>query len=238
MVANEEARDAAVGALDPVDGGQANMLGRHADFDDEWEEMPIERMSAVELEDDSDESDTPNVPSHVRSQRAHAARRMHLGSRGTLAHATSNHAGEHLDVHDVRGYDWRTRPDADESVEEPRGTEYTQLRLDEAEDEEELHAATEYLFQEDMNRIGDMDDDPTAAPISQLAMTKRLLNETQKIAYVGLCCITAYEMLRETQHLEPTEPKPASKNTSEWLLRVMVRLYQHLDIDVQGTWPD
>lgn len=209
------------------------MLGRHADFDDEWEEMPIEHVGVLDEEDDSDEAELPN---HVRGQRAHAARRKLLHDRDTHTHHASNHPGQHLDVHDVRGYDWRTRPDADHSTDQPDdGMGYTQLRLDEAEDEEELHAATEYLFQEDMNRIGDMDDDPSAAPISQLAMTKRLLSETQKIAYAGLCCITAYHMLRETQRLEPTEPKLASKNTSEWMLRIMVRLYQHLDIDVRGT---
>ncbi|WFD42116.1 hypothetical protein MPSI1_000754 [Malassezia psittaci] len=212
------------------------MLEGDADFEDEWEEMPIERSQNLELQDDSEEIEFAQTPSHVRTQRAHAARRQHLGNRGTLAHLSSNNAGKHLDVHDVRGFDWRTRPDADESLEKPQDLEYTQLRLDEAEDEEELHAATEYLFQEDMNRIGDMDDDPAAAPISQLAMTKRLLTETQKIAYVGLCCITAYDMLRELQRLEPNEPKPASKNMGDWLLRVMVRLYQHLDIDVQGMF--
>ncbi|WFC98032.1 hypothetical protein MYAM1_000753 [Malassezia yamatoensis] len=209
------------------------MLEGDADFEDEWEEMPIERSQNLESQDDSEEMEFGQNPSQLRAQRAHAARRQHLGNRGTLAHISSNNAGKHLEVHDVRGFDWRTRPDADESLEKPQDTEYTQLRLDEAEDEEELHAATEYLFQEDMNRIGDMDDDPTAAPISQLAMTKRLLTETQKIAYVGLCCITAYDMLRELQQLEPNEPKPASKSTGDWLLRVMVRLYQHLDIDVQ-----
>lgn len=210
------------------------MLGRHADFDDEWEEMPIEHV-ATELEDSESEEEAyrPLSPTKraAKGARALAARRTHRQTSHAYG-ATTNHAGQHLDVHDVRGYDWRTRPE-DESIEKPSDAEgYTQLRLDEDEEEEELHAATEYLFQEDMNRIGDAGEDPSAAPISQLAMTKRLLTETQKIAYVGLCCITAHDLVREVQRLEPGEPMPASKSTSEWLLRVMVRLYQHLDIDV------
>lgn len=215
----------------------SSMLGRHADFDDEWEEMPIEHVD-TELEESESEEGAyrPLSPTKraAKGARALAARRTHRQTSHAYG-GTTNHAGQHLDVHDVRGYDWRTRPE-DESIEKPGDAEgYTQLRLDEDEEEEELHAATEYLFQEDMNRIGDAGEDPSAAPISQLAMTKRLLTETQKIAYVGLCCITAHDLVREVQRLEPNEPKPASKSTSEWLLRVMVRLYQHLDIDVTGT---
>lgn len=218
------------------------MAGDVADFDDAWEEMPIEHVLGTELEEsDASDADVPAAGTSPKRaaqlSRAKAARLLPARTGRVVSHGgTSNHAGEHIAIHDARGYDWRQRPGDDPRSEKPKGNEgYTQLRLDEDEEEEQLHAATEYLFQEDANRFQDGSEDPSVAPISQLTMTKRLLTETQKIAYVGLCSLSAHQLLAETEKWEPADTKPASKSMGEWLLRVMVRLYQHLDIDPTGT---
>lgn len=209
------------------------------DFDDDWQDMPVERLGGdagdVTVDSDDDVSASPATRRAIRTDRAMRRRREHLRGRGTVAQGgTSNTIGEHLDVNDARGFEWRTRPDAAPMTGRQGGGQgYTQLRLDEDEDEYELQAATDYLFQEDMNRI-DGDDDPTAAPISQLAMTKRLLSEAQKIAYVGLCSTLSHQMLQEIDSLH-IKDKNAMQSANEWLLRVMIRLYQHLDIEPKGT---
>ncbi|PKI83109.1 hypothetical protein MVES1_003077 [Malassezia vespertilionis] len=217
------------------------MQGWQVDFDDEWEEMPVERVSSAdgsELDFDSDEAPLHSraIPSKdkVRGVQKQVARRGQVRGTGASAvSAMSNTTGAHLDVFDARGYDWRTKPQEEEEEESnaEKSVGYTQLRLDEDEEEEELHAATEYLFQEDLARLGEAGEDPSAAPISQLAMTKRLLSDTQKIAYAGLASLVGHQIVQDTELLELRSKRPASKNASEWLLRVMVRLYQHLDID-------
>ncbi|WFD29672.1 hypothetical protein MSPP1_000682 [Malassezia sp. CBS 17886] len=216
------------------------MLGSNVDMDAEWEEMPIQHVSRHEAElvdvdgSDTDEEDASS-PHRVASRRARVlqARRLHTQGQGTnVLGGTSNVVGAHLGVHDARGFDWRAKPgEVDDKPHDRRsaGAEgYTQLRLDEDEEEEELHAATEYLFQESVSRT---DDDPSAAPISQLAMTKRLLDEAQKIAYVGMCGITANQILDDARGFQRKDSTAASSSAHEWLVRVMVRLYQHLDID-------
>ena len=219
------------------------MLGRQSVWDDDWEDMPIEHSNAplsvldlsLDSDDLSDEGDnfSPATKRAVKEARVMRARREYMRGRGSNAvGGTSNLAGEHIDVHDVRGYDWRKRPDVqrelEDSLDEPG---YTQMRLDEDEEEEQLHVATDYLFQEDLHRIEELGDDPTAAPISQLAMTKRLLSEAQKFAYLGLCSTIAHQMLQDIQRIEPKDAHFASQSADEWLIRVMIRLYQHLDID-------
>ena len=161
------------------------------DSDDEWQDMPIEHVgpwspSSTNANSDSDSDlDNERSPKSKRVEREAKLmrqRRAHMRGRGTSAQGgTSNTAGRHLDVHDVRGYDWRTRPDeqvADSQALGSEGVGYTKLRLDDADEDAELEAATDYLFQEDLNRLDDADD-PSAAPISQLALTKRLLSDVQ-----------------------------------------------------------
>ena len=213
------------------------------DSDDEWQDMPIEHVgpwspSSANINSDSDsESDNERSPKSkrvAREAKLMRQRRAHMRGRGTSAQVgTSNTAGRHLDVHDVRGYDWRTRPD--EQVADPQalgseGVGYTKLRLDDADEDAELEAATDYLFQEDLNRLDDADD-PSAAPISQLALTKRLLSDVQKLAYVGLCSTLCSQIVKELEQLGAKDDRPAIQSAKEWGLRVMIRLYQHLDVE-------
>ena len=213
-------------------------IGTWNDSDDEWQDMPIEHIGAPTIpnvldENDSDGDMSPRTRRVTREAKLMRNRREHLRGRGTSAQGgTSNTAGQHLEIRDARGYDWRTRPGShiDDSQPEPDGTGYTRLRLDDKEENAELQAATDYLFQEDLNRVDDADD-PSAAPISQLAMTKRLLSEAQKIAYVGLCSTLSHHMVQNLTTYTNKETHPAIQSAKEWVLRVMIRLYQHLDIE-------
>jgi hypothetical protein len=133
--------------------------------------------------------------------------------------------------------------DSDSSEDEDEGASkgYTQLRLDDDVEGEELHAATEYLFGGPAAGNRAADDglyDPTAGsgatPLSQLATTKQLLSEGQKIAYVGLVSLVAKELVRRLARVPGKEMQPSVASAEEWCTRVMARLYQHMDIEVSG----
>ena len=140
-------------------------IGTWNDSDDEWQDMPIEHIGAPTIpnvldENDSDGDMSPRTRRVTREAKLMRNRREHLRGRGTSAQGgTSNTAGQHLEIRDARGYDWRTRPGShiDDSQPEPDGTGYTRLRLDDKEENAELQAATDYLFQEDLNRVDDAD---------------------------------------------------------------------------------
>ncbi|KAJ1025904.1 hypothetical protein NDA16_002530 [Ustilago loliicola] len=140
----------------------------------------------------------------------------------------TNATGKHLDIDDARGYDWRSKANEDEDSDEEKG--YTQLRLDEDEEAEELHAATEYLFQ-DGSRHDPYGDNTTVTPLNQMKTTKQLLSEGQKIAYVGLCSLIASEMVRQIRRVPGKNLEGAKQSIESWKVKVMARLYQHMDIE-------
>lgn len=203
--------------------------------------MPVVRSASNSLDlDDEDQS--------KYHYRAPSPPRRGTGHKRAQSGATTNATGRHLDVDDARGYDWRSKPagagsglgDAGaEDDDDGDGTGYTQLRLDEDEDEEEIHAATEYLFADAYTGAngappGMNDDRPGATPLSQLATTKQLLTEGQKIAYVGLCSLAAKEMVRTLARVPGKETDEAAQSMEGWKLRIMARLYQHMDIEASG----
>ncbi|CCF50118.1 hypothetical protein NDA11_002659 [Ustilago hordei] len=145
------------------------------------------------------------------------------------SHNTATNAtGKLLDIDDARGYDWRSKANQDDDSDEEKG--YTQLRLDEDQEAEELHAATEYLFQ-DGNRHDPYGDNTAATPLNQMKTTKQLLSEGQKIAYVGLCSLIATEMVRQMRRVPGKNLEEAKQSIESWKLKVIARLYQHMDIE-------
>ncbi|PWY98938.1 DUF726-domain-containing protein [Testicularia cyperi] len=161
----------------------------------------------------------------------------HVSATNTTAskssRAATNATGKHLDIDDARGYDWRSKPanaadDDDSDDDGERG--YTQLRLEEDEEAEQLHAATEYLFQDGSKHdpYGELN---TATPLNQMKTTKQLLSEGQKIAYVGLCSLLAAEMVRSIRRVPGKSLDSAKESVDSWKVKVMARLYQHMDIE-------
>ncbi|EPQ29613.1 uncharacterized protein PFL1_02832 [Pseudozyma flocculosa PF-1] len=153
--------------------------------------------------------------------------------------AATNATGRHLNIDDARGYDWRSKPagTSSDSDDDDGGKEkgYTQLRLDEDDESEQLHAATEYLFQDGSGGINGRHDpygEGTAAtPLNQMKTTKQLLSEGQKIAYVGLCSLAAAGLVRMITRVPGKELNSAKESIESWKVKVMARLYQHMDIE-------
>lgn len=132
------------------------------------------------------------------------------------ATGTSNATGNVLDV-DFHGDEWRTKVDQNES-------DYTRLRMIEEDESDEIHLRTKYLF----------DEDKAMTPLSQMQATKDLLTEAQRIAYVGLCALTAKEMTDNLRAIKSKELNHAIKNMELWSLKIMGRLYYHMELATEG----
>ncbi|KIM38167.1 hypothetical protein M413DRAFT_76231 [Hebeloma cylindrosporum] len=127
----------------------------------------------------------------------------------------ANATGNLIDVDDL-GNEWRSKLDRDES-------EYTRLRVNEEEDADEVHLRTRYLF----------DEDKAMTPLSQMQATKNLLTEAQRIAYVGLCSLTSREMVQYLKVAKRKELKASITDMELWALKIMGRLYYHMELETQ-----
>lgn len=130
-----------------------------------------------------------------------------------------NATGNLIDFDD-HGNEWRSKLDHNED-------EYTRLRLDEDEDTEDVHLRTKYLF----------DEDKAMTPLNQMQATKNLLTETQRIAYVALCGLAIKEMTSKLKNVKSKELKPAVGSLELWGLKIMGRLYYHMELATPGSHP-
>ncbi|KAH6896129.1 hypothetical protein BKA70DRAFT_1116905, partial [Coprinopsis sp. MPI-PUGE-AT-0042] len=128
---------------------------------------------------------------------------------------TANATGNLIDFDD-EGNEWRSKVEQNER-------EYTRLRVREEEDADEVHLRTKYLF----------DEDKAMTPLSQMQATKNLLTEAQRIAYVGLCSLTAREMLHTLRSTKRKELKAAAESMELWMLKIMGRIYYHMELETQ-----
>ncbi|KAJ7511806.1 hypothetical protein B0H11DRAFT_1953089 [Mycena galericulata] len=126
-----------------------------------------------------------------------------------------NATGNLIDVDDS-GYEWRSKLDQNES-------DYTRLRVNEEDESDEVHLRTKYLF----------DEDKAMTPLSQMQATKNLLTEAQRIAYVGLCALITQEMSQNLKRPNRKEFKAAVQNMDLWAMKIMGRLYYHMELETQ-----
>lgn len=176
------------------------------DDDDGWQDMPIVRSD--DIAGGLDEEDRRKY--HYKPQE----------KKDDIA-GPSNATGNLLDI-DYHGDEWRAKVDQNES-------EYTRLRLNEEDESDEVHLRTRYLF----------DEDKAMTPLSQMQATKNLLTEAQRIAYVGLCALAAREMSDQLKAMnsrqkEVKEIKEAVKSLELWALKIMGRLYYHMELATEG----
>ena len=178
------------------------------DFDDDdeggWQEMPVIRED--EFTSGMDEEDRKKY--HYVPSAKHIA----VSGSGIGANAT----GGLIDVDDT-GQEWRSKVDVEEN-------EYTRLRIQEEDDADEVHLRTKYLF----------DEDKAMTPLSQMQATKHMLTESQRIAYVGLCHLTCREMVRALKVTKRKEMKAAAQSMDLWSMKIMGRLYYHMELENQG----
>lgn len=191
-----------------LQGGASNATGRHLDIQDargyDWRAKP------KALDD--------------------------AGGMGPACDSGSKRKGKQRSKAKNRGDASSSSSSSSSDEEEGEGNEsgargYTQLRIDDDPEQENLNAATDYLFTGAAGGgSGDMDNSG-ATPQSQLHTTKNILSEGQKIAYVGLVSLSARALVRQLERVPGKEVKAAVASADEWRLRVMARLFQHMDIE-------
>ena len=104
-------------------------------------------------------------------------------------------------------------------------SEYTQLQLTENNNNDKVHLRIKYLF----------DEDKSMTPFSQMQAIKNLLTEAQCIVYVGLCTLVSCEVSTALKHTKSKELKPVIESLELWVLKIMGRLYYHMELATQGT---
>ncbi|KAF9024042.1 DUF726-domain-containing protein, partial [Hymenopellis radicata] len=174
-------------------------IGVFDDDDDEgWQEMPV--VHEDEFKGGLDEEDQ---------------KKYHYQPSAKGAAGAANATGNLIDVDDY-GNEWRSKLDNNEN-------DYTRLRVNEEDENDEVHMRTRYLF----------DEDKAMTPLSQMQATKNLLTEAQRIAYVGLCSLTSREMAQRLQAAHRKELKLALANMDLWRMKIMGRLYYHMELETQ-----
>ena len=118
------------------------------------------------------------------------------------------------------------------------GRGYTRVQLDEdAQSATSLDEDTSYLFRETGGNQAGLEGEELRDSVSQLQATKDFLNETQKIAYVGVVRLAIHEMNSEVAKIPTTNSKSTKKTIHKavdgmrkWGQAMMGRLYMHMDI--------
>lgn len=117
------------------------------------------------------------------------------------------------------------------------GRGYTRVQLDEdAQSATSLDDDTSYLFREAGDNSAGLVGEEMRDSISQLQATKDLLNETQKIAYVGVVRLAIHNMNHDLASIATTKStrktmQKASDASRKWGQAIMGRIYAHMDIN-------
>lgn len=117
------------------------------------------------------------------------------------------------------------------------GRGYTRVQLDDdAQSATSLDDDTSYLFREAGGNSAGLVGEELRDTISQLQATKDLLNETQKIAYVGVVRLTIHYMNHDLASIATTKStrrtmQKASDAMRKWGQAIMGRVYAHMDIN-------
>ena len=53
--------------------------------------------------------------------------------------------------------------------------------------------------------------------------------------YVSLCALVSCEVSTALKHTKSKELKPAIESLELWVLKIMGRLYYHIELETQGT---
>ncbi|KAF8324064.1 DUF726-domain-containing protein [Clavulina sp. PMI_390] len=182
------------------------------DDDDGWQDMPIVREVDTKLRLDEEDQKKYRyvIPSNARR-----ASVTSVDGAATDAGNRGNAIGNLIDV-DESGHEWR------EKIAGNDEESYTRLKLDEDDDAaDEAYLRTQYLF----------DEDKAMTPLSQMQATKNLLTEAQRIAYVGLCALVTREMAQMLALVKRKELNPAIKGLELWRMRIMGRVYYHMELE-------
>ncbi|KAF5332687.1 hypothetical protein D9611_005325 [Ephemerocybe angulata] len=177
---------------------------------------PSKNVFATDLDDEEGWQDMPIIREDTSKTDLDEEDRRRYHYQASAKGKTAANATGNLIDWDDEGNEWRSKVEQNES-------EYTRLRVREEDEADEVHLRTKYLF----------DEDKAMTPLSQMQQTKNLLTEAQRIAYVGVCALTSREMLQNLRVSKRKELKEAAKSMELWLMKIMGRLYYHMELETQ-----
>ncbi|KAF7309181.1 hypothetical protein MKEN_01120700 [Mycena kentingensis (nom. inval.)] len=181
---------------------------------------PIAPIGSFDIFDDDEEGwqemEVVREDTEASGMDEEDVKKYHYDSSAKVA-SSKNATGNLIDFDDA-GYEWRTKLEGAQNE-----SEYTRLRGHEEDESDEVHMRTKYLF----------DEDKAMTPLSQMQATKNLLTEAQRIAYVGLCSLITQEMAQDLKRPNRKEFKGAGQSLDLWALKIMGRLYYHMEIQTQ-----
>ncbi|KAJ7747206.1 hypothetical protein B0H14DRAFT_3097048 [Mycena olivaceomarginata] len=179
--------------------------------------QPIAPIGAFDLDDDDEGwEDMPVVREDTFASGLDEEDQKKYKYVASAKGASAVNATGNLIDFDDGGYEWRAKLEQNES-------DYTRLRGNEEDESDEVHMRTKYLF----------DEDKAMTPLSQMQATKNLLTEAQRIAYVGLCALITQEMSQSLKRPNRKEFKAAIQNMDLWAMKIMGRLYYHMELETQ-----
>ena len=117
------------------------------------------------------------------------------------------------------------------------GKGYTKVEVDDdAKSTTSMDDNTAYLFKESRGTGLDEEDEEGRDPLEQMQATKNLLNDNQKIAYVGLVRLAMADMLKVLESHERTRGSRKQYDLAleafmMWTQKMMLRLYGHMQLD-------
>lgn len=184
--------------------------------------MPATTKPAIDVFDDDDDEGWQEMPvvyeDTLKGGLDEEDQKKYHYQPSAKAKGQANATGNVLDVDDF-GNEWRDKSDVNESA-------YTRLRVNEEDDTDEVVMRTKYLF----------DEDKAMTPLSQMQTTKNLLTEAQRIAYVGLCSLVSRQMAQKLRVTGRKELKASLTSLELWRMKIMGRLYYHMELETQGAW--
>ncbi|EME38239.1 hypothetical protein DOTSEDRAFT_75716 [Dothistroma septosporum NZE10] len=121
------------------------------------------------------------------------------------------------------------------------GKGYTRVQMDEdAKSATSMDDNTAYLFKGAGNAANTLydEDEESADLLSQMQTTKTLLTEAQRIAYVGIVRLSIASISKDIDTLERTNKTKkfvdfAVEAVKMWGQKVMIRVYNHMEIDAR-----
>ena len=137
----------------------------------------------------------------------------------------------------------RAANENDDEFAQPRrggaGKGYTRVDVDEdAKSATSMDDKTAYLFKEQTTTV-DEEDEEARDPLAQMQATKDLLDDNQRVAYIGVVRLAMAEMIKDTEGIRKTrgsrkQVELATEHIKMWSQKMMVRMYQHMELDAAG----
>lgn len=187
---------------------------------------------------------TGEVSEHSHQQLAPHEEEKKLDKDDDLEWQEMPKVAEKHDLYDDEGKIYAHAAERDEEEAIPTkpgigGKGYTRVEVDEdAKSATSMDDQTAYLFKEPGTGV-DMEDEEARDPMAQMQATKDLLDDNQKIAYVGVTRLAMADMVKDAEAIERSKVAKkqidlATEAMQMWSQKIILRLYARMELEAAG----